>query len=128
MRTAALACLLAAASLIGCGSPRSPLLSGGQNRLVGGSAGYTAPDPPKGLVDCLRLQGVNAVKVGPSLVRVGPPEVGLSVTFPANGAVAEAKQARGEAEGAELVGGGLVRIGSADDGLLAKVEGCLGVR
>lgn len=128
MRTAALGCLFAAACLIGCGSPRSPLLSGGQDPLVGGSAGHNAPDPPAGLVSCLAGQGVKATRSGPSEVEVLPVAKGLRVVFPANPAVAESEQARGRAEGAELVGAGLIHVGTADDALLSRVEGCLGHR
>jgi len=128
MRIARLAAVAAIFALAGCGSPRSPLLSGGQDPVRGGAAGFATYSPPVALLNCLRAQRIAAVRADRSTVAVLPLSSRLRVRFAALDESAQAEQARGVAEGAELIGPALLFVGSAPDPRIAQVEACLGQR
>jgi len=80
------------------------------------------------LLNCLRAQRIAAVRADRSTVAVLPLASRLRVRFAALDESAQAEQARGMAEGAELIGPALLFVGSASDARIAQVEACLGRR
>jgi hypothetical protein len=126
MRIAILAGFAATLLCVGCGSPRSPLLSGGEDPIRGGSAGFQTYSPPIGLRNCLRARGLTVARVDRSTIAIAPASDGLAVTFEAIDEAAWARQLRGLAQGAEMIGSGLVYVGQAGPAKLAQVQDCLG--
>ncbi len=118
--------LAAAISLVlvlaACGSVRTPQQSGGQNPVVGGSSGYEPYQTRNAALDCIKSKGVAAVPIGKDRIKL--PQ-GASVFFAADRGGAAAMQARGQAEGAEVIGPALFFVGSADGNLTSRVETCL---
>ena len=118
--------LVAAVSLAlllsACGSVRTPSQSGGQNAVVGGSAGYEPYQPRDAALGCLKRAGLKAVPVGKDRIKL---EHGASIYFAADRGGAAAMQVRGQAEGAEVIGSALYFVGSAGGNITARVESCL---
>ena len=108
--------------LSACGSVRTPQQSGGQNPVVGGSSGYEPYQTRNAALDCLKRGGVVAVPVGKDRIKL---QQGASIYFAAERGAAAAMQARGQAEGAEVIGPALFFVGSADGNLTSRVETCL---
>ena len=115
--TVSLALLLSA-----CGSVRTPQQSGGQNAVVGGSAGYKPYQTRDAALGCIRSAGLKAVPVGKDRIKL---DQGASVYFAADRGDAAARQARGQAEGAEVLGSAVFYVGSADGNFTSRVESCL---
>lgn len=115
--TVSLALLLSA-----CGSVREPSQSGGQNAVVGGSSGYQPYQTRNAALGCLQRGGIKAVAIGKDRIKL---EQGASIYFAADRGGAAAMQARGEAEGAEVIGSALYFVGSASGNITARVESCL---
>lgn len=118
--------LVAAVSLAlllsACGSVRTPSQSGGQNAVVGGSSGYEPYQTRNAALSCLRRVGLTAIPVGKDRIKL---EQGASIYFAADRGGAAAMQARGEAEGAQVIGPALFFVGSAGGNITARVESCL---
>ncbi|MSW87548.1 MAG: hypothetical protein F2799_01845 [Actinobacteria bacterium] len=119
-----LAATLAAALLLsGCGSERTPLQSGGQNAVVGGSAGYQPYQTRDIALNCIKGRGISATPVGRDLILLSAP--GARIVFEADRGVSSGMQVRGQVEGAEVIGGAVFYVGSADTAVTSGVEGCL---
>ena len=108
--------------LSACGSVRTPLQSGGQNAVVGGSSGYEPYQTRNAALGCIQGAGLKAVPVGKDRIKL---EQGASIYFTADRGDATARQARGQAEGAEVIGPAIFFVGTADGNLTSRVESCL---
>ena len=111
--------------LPGCGSERLPVQSGGQNAVVGGSAGFTPYQTRNTALDCIRGKGISARPVGLDVIEVGGPAGAQKIFFAADRGAATGLQVRGKAEGAEVIGSALYYVGAGDLGTTSVVEGCL---
>jgi hypothetical protein len=113
VRRLALAALLGAAALAGCGdAPEGP-------------AQKPAYDPRDSSIACINATGMRATKVEPKEVRVDNPAGPVRIVFEATIGEAEAANLRPETSGAEVIGDAILYVGKTSEGDLDKIEGCL---
>jgi hypothetical protein len=122
----AAACALLALALSACGTSSKPLA--GSAAVQENHAGRGVVDDPRTKhLKCLRQHHVQAIKVGQTMLQVGTPPNGASVTFAPTPGAAQHEQIAGQVENAEVIGSALLAPHQASDHELKVVEDCLAV-
>jgi hypothetical protein len=115
----------AALAVAGCGSYRSEYLSGGQNPILGGSAGYYPFQPRDQLARCLARLGERPTSVGRYSIVLSPAATSPRLFVAIDADAASAMQVRGEAEGAYVAGRVVVWVNGAKRWRIDRIDQCL---
>jgi hypothetical protein len=115
---------LLALALSACGTSSKP---------VAGTPAVSVQHPGRGKVDdprtkhlkCLRQHHVQAVKVGQTVLQIGTPPSGPTVTFAPTPGAAQREQIEGQVENAEVIGSALLVPNQASDKQLKVIEDCI---
>jgi hypothetical protein len=117
---------LAGLALSACGGTAKPVAGTIRPAPTPHSRGVI-DDPRGGMIKCLKLKQVQAVRIGRTGLQIGALPAGPTIDYASTPGDAQAAQIHGKVQSAEVIGSAFLYPNEASDATLQKVENCLTV-